>query len=146
MKLIVKHFNELELSELYEILKARQEVFVVEQNCAYVDADGKDKDAYHVFYEENGKILACLRVLDRGVSFPEVSFGRIITTKRSCGLGSKIIEAGVSVAKEKYRADCIKISAQLQAKGFYEKQGFVQISDVYYEDGIEHVCMEMKLI
>lgn len=146
MKLKIKHFEELTADELYEILKARQEVFIVEQNCPYVDADGKDKNAYHVFVTENGRVLAALRVLDRGVSFPEVSIGRVITTKRGSGLGREIILSGIRVAKEKYGADRIKISAQVQAEGFYKKQGFSRVSDrVYLEDGIEHIEMEMIL-
>lgn len=146
MELKIKHFEELTADELYEILKARQEVFIVEQNCPYVDADGKDKNAYHVFVTENGRVLAALRVLDRGVSFPEVSIGRVITTKRGSGLGREIILSGIRVAKEKYGADRIKISAQVQAEGFYKKQGFSRVSDrVYLEDGIEHIEMEMLL-
>ncbi len=143
MELKIKHFSELTVSELYEILKVRQEVFIVEQNCAYVDADGKDKNAYHVFIEEDGKILAALRVLDKGVSFPECSMGRILTTKRGEGLGRQIIVYGIKTAKEKFGADKIKISAQVRARGFYEKQGFVKVSDIYLEDGIEHIEMEI---
>ena len=144
MELKIKHFNELTLSELYEIMKSRQEVFVVEQDCVYLDADGKDKNAYHVFIEEGGKVIAALRVLDRGVSYDDASIGRVITTRRGEGVGEKIIRAGIEVAKEKYGADKIRISAQVQASGFYKKYGFKQVSDIYLEDGIDHYEMVLE--
>ena len=144
MELKIKHFSELTLNELYEIMRSRQEVFVVEQDCVYLDADGKDKNAYHVFIEEDGKVTAALRVLDRGVSYKDVSIGRVITTKRGTGLGEKIILAGIEVAKEKYRADIIRISAQVQASGFYKKYGFKQVSEIYLEDGIDHYEMVLE--
>ncbi len=145
MEVKIKHFSELTLDELYEIMRARQEVFVVEQDCVYLDADGKDKNAYHVFIEENGKILAALRVLDRGVSYADASIGRVITTRRGAGLGEKIILAGIKTAKEKFGADIIRISAQVQASGFYKKYGFKQVSDVYLEDNIDHFEMVLTL-
>ena len=145
MKLKIKHFTELTLDELYEILRARQEVFVVEQSCVYLDADGKDKNAYHVFIEEDGKVLAALRVLDRGVSYSDVSISRVITTRRGAGLGEKIILKGIEVAKERFNADRIKISAQVQASGFYKKYGFKQVSEIYLEDGIERFEMVLEL-
>ena len=144
MELKIKHFNELTLSELYEIMKSRQEVFVVEQDCVYLDADGKDKNAYHVFIEEGGKVIAALRVLDRGVSYDDASIGRVITTRRGEGVGEKIIRAGIEVAKEKYGADKIRLSAQVQASGFYKKYGFKQVSDIYLEDGIDHYEMVLE--
>lgn len=144
MELKVKHFNELTLSELYEIMRSRQEVFVVEQDCVYLDADGKDKNAYHVFIEDEGKVIAALRVLDRGVSYSDASIGRVITTRRGEGLGEKIIRVGIEVAKEKYGADKIRISAQVQASGFYKKYGFKQVSEVYLEDGIDHYEMLLE--
>lgn len=145
MELKIKHFSELTLDELYELMRARQEVFVVEQDCVYLDADGKDKNAYHVFIEENGKILAALRVLDRGVSYPDVSIGRVITTRRGSGLGEKVILAGIETAKEKFNADLIRISAQVQASGFYKKYGFKQVSDIYLEDNIDHFEMVLEV-
>ncbi len=145
MEMKIKHFSELTLDELYEIMRARQEVFVVEQDCVYLDADGKDKNAYHVFIEENGKVLAALRVLDRGASYADVSIGRVITTRRGAGLGEKIIIAGIKTAKEKFGADLIRISAQVQASGFYKKYGFKQVSDVYLEDNIDHFEMALEV-
>ena len=90
MKLIVKRFEELTTQELYEIFRLRVDVFVVEQKCIYQEVDGKDKRAYHVWFEEDGEILAYLRVLDAGVSYDEVSIGRVIAAKRRMGYGSRI--------------------------------------------------------
>ena len=145
MQLIIKHFNELTADELYEILAARAEVFVVEQNCAYQDLDGIDKNAYHVYYKEDGKIVAYLRVIDKGERLDEVSIGRVISLKRRCGLGSALMKAGLQVAKEKFGATKVKIGAQLYAKPFYESVGFQQISGEYLEDGIPHIYMLAEL-
>lgn len=141
METVVKQFNQLTVEELYEILKLRAEVFVVEQNCAYQDLDDIDKEAYHVYLQEEGKILAYLRVIDKGKRLDEVSIGRVISLKRRCGLGTKLMAEGVKVAKEKYGAKRIKIGAQCYAKPFYEGCGFRQISGEYLEDGIPHIYM-----
>ena len=95
--------------------------------------------------KENDNIKAYLRVIDKGISFDEVSIGRVVTTERGVGLGNKILEEGIRVAKEKMNADKIKIEAQLYAKGYYEKFGFRQISDEFLEDGIPHVQMMLKI-
>lgn len=145
MQLVIKHFNELTADELYDILAARAEVFVVEQNCAYQDLDGIDKNAYHVYYKEDGKIVAYLRVIDKGERLDEVSIGRVISLKRRCGLGSALMREGLRVAKEKFGATKVKIGAQLYAKPFYESVGFQQISGEYLEDGIPHIYMLAKL-
>ena len=141
METVVKHFNELTIEELYEILKLRAEVFVVEQNCAYQDLDDVDKDAYHVYMLDEGRIVAYLRVVDKGKRLDEVSIGRVISIKRRVGLGSKLIAEGLKVAKEKYAAKTVKVGAQTYAKPFYEQAGFRQISDEYEEDGIPHIYM-----
>ena len=145
MQLVIKHYNELTADELYDILAARAEVFVVEQNCAYQDLDGIDKNAYHVYYKEDGKIVAYLRVIDKGERLDEVSIGRVISLKRRCGLGSALMREGLRVAKEKFGATKVKIGAQLYAKPFYESVGFQQISGEYLEDGIPHIYMLAEL-
>ena len=86
MEFVVKHFKELTIDELYEILKLRAEVFVVEQNCVYQDVDDVDLDAYHVYYKEEGKMVAYLRVVDKDKRLDEVSIGRVISLKRRQGL------------------------------------------------------------
>ena len=145
MELTVKKYNELTADELYDILRARAEIFIVEQNCAYQDLDFKDKKAYHVYLKDKDGIVAYLRVLEAGVSYDEVCIGRVITVKRGQGFGAEILKAGIKVAKEKLGANAIIISAQLYAKGFYEKGGFRQISDQYLEDGIPHIRMRCDL-
>ena len=144
MELVVKRFEELSVGELYDILKIRVEVFVVEQQCIYQELDEKDKQSYHVFYKENGKIQAYLRVIDKGVSFDEVSIGRVISVKRRCGIGSKLLTQGIKVAKERMNATSIRIEAQTYARKLYEKQGFIQVSEEFLEDGIPHIEMLLK--
>ena len=112
MELCIKRFDELSVTELYEIIKLRESVFVVEQNCVYLDADGKDTKALHVFMKDEGGIQAYLRVLDRGVSFPDVSLGRVISMQRRSGLGSKLLRAGIKAAQEHFGAERIVIEAQ----------------------------------
>ena len=141
METVVKHFSELTLDELYEILKLRAAVFVVEQNCAYQDLDEVDKDAYHVYIKDEGKLLAYLRVVDKNKRLDEVSVGRVISLKRRIGLGSKLLQIGLQTAKEKYGATVIKVGAQTYAKPFYEQAGFCQVSEEYEEDGIPHIYM-----
>ena len=141
MELIVKRFEELTTEELYEILKIRVSVFVVEQNCPYQEIDDRDKQSFHVYMKDDDGIQAYLRVVDRGVSFDEVSIGRVIAVKRRCGIGSRILSEGIKVAKNKLKATTIKIEAQSYAKGLYERQGFNQVSEEFLEDGIPHVLM-----
>ncbi|MBO5119603.1 hypothetical protein J6B78_06810, partial [Methanocorpusculum sp.] len=92
MQLLVKHFSELSNAELYAILKARQDVFVVEQNCPFPEIDGKDLDAYHLWLADENGIAAYARVLDRGISFEEPAVGRVISLRRREGLGTRILQ------------------------------------------------------
>ena len=147
MEIQVKKFEELTTLELYEILRARAEVFVVEQDCVYQDLDNKDLGAYHVTIREDGEIVAYLRVLDRGVSYDTASIGRVITTEkgRGRGIGLVLIKEGIKIAKERFGADKITISAQCQAHGFYKKAGFRVVSDTYMEDNIPHARMVLDI-
>ena len=146
MDLVVKRFEELSVEEIYKILQVRVEVFVVEQNCVYQEIDDKDKYSYHVFLKDDTGIKAYLRVIDKGVSFEDVSIGRVLTLKRGCGLGNIILLEGIKVAKEKMNANRIKIEAQSYAKEFYEKAGFKQVSEEFLEDGIPHIQMVLDQI
>lgn len=141
MELMIKKFCELTVEQLYEILKLRSAVFVIEQNCVYQDMDDKDLNAYHVFLKNEDGIQAYLRVLDRGVSYKEVSIGRVLTKRRGIGAGKQLMIAGIEVAQKYFRAKKIRISAQQYAKGFYETVGFRQVSEPYLEDGIPHIQM-----
>ena len=145
MKLNIKTFEELTKKELYEILKLRSEVFVVEQKCCYQDMDDADFGAIHIFYTENGNIQAYLRVLDRGVGSQHVRIGRVISRKRRCGVGTMLVKEGIKAAVEKFGADVIFVEAQCYVKDMYAKLGFVQTSDEFLDVGIPHVKMELKL-
>lgn len=118
----------------------------MEQNCAYQEIDGKDQYSYHVFLKGDTGIKAYLRVIDKGISFDEVSIGRVLTLKRKCGLGNRILLDGIKVAKERMNATRIKIEAQSYAKGFYEKAGFKQVSEEFLEDGIPHIQMVLEQV
>lgn len=144
MDLVVKRFDELSVDELYKIMQVRVAVFVVEQNCAYQEIDDKDQYSYHVFLKDGTEIKAYLRVIDKGVSFEEVSIGRVLTIERGCGLGNRILFEGIKVARERMNTDRIKIEAQSYAKEFYERTGFKQVSEEFLEDGIPHIQMILE--
>ena len=144
MEFVLKKFSELTVDELFEIYKLRISVFVVEQHCPYQDADDFDRTALHLCAWEAGKLIAYLRVLPKNTVFDEASLGRVISVRRRCGIGSLLVSEGIRAAREKLNADCIVIEAQTYARGLYEKQGFVQISDEFLEDGIPHIKMLLK--
>lgn len=146
MELFVKHFGELTADELYDILKLRVDVFVVEQKCPYPELDGRDREAYHVYFRDERGIAAYLRVMDRGAVYPDAAaIGRVIARDRRQGLGSLILREGISVARSKFGAESIRLEAQTYARSLYEKAGFVQISGEYLEDGIAHIGMLLEL-
>ncbi len=143
MELIVKDFSDLSTVELYEILKTRSEIFVVEQDCVYQDLDDKDQDAIHVFaWNEEGRIAACLRVFwkDRDAGIAQI--GRVVTLKHGTGLGGRLLHRGVEIAVNDLKAKKIYLEAQEYAKGYYAKEGFMVVSEPFLEDGISHVQME----
>ena len=144
MKLQIKRFCELTSEELYDILRLRISVFVAEQQCPYMETDGLDSAAVHVWLEDENGIEAYLRVLDRGVESEHCAIGRVIAAKRGCGLGRRIMEEGLRVAREYFGADAVYLEAQSYACGFYERLGFRQISDEFLLDGIPHVKMVLK--
>ena len=141
MELKIKHFSELSAQELFAIYKLRVSVFVVEQNCPYQEVDDADEHAYHVWFEDEDGIEAYLRVVEPGVVFPECAIGRVIAVKRRCGLGTKIVSAGLRASQERYGAEAVRIEAQTYARKLYEGLGFVQTSEEFLEDGIPHIGM-----
>ena len=143
MKLVSKSFEELTTRELYELLRARSEVFVVEQKCAYRDIDGLDYQSMHMFYEENDKVIAYLRAFK--ADEVTVQMGRVLTIQRGTGLGGRLLKDGIIQIKEKFQPKKILIEAQCYATGFYEREGFKIISDEFLEDDIPHVMMELVL-
>ena len=145
MTLTVKRFDELTLEELYEILRLRSAVFVVEQACAYQDIDGKDQAAVHAWLSDENGVAAYLRVMDRGVYDEEVAIGRVISLRRRQGLATQLMREGVRIAREVFGADVISVEAQVYARGLYEKLGFRQASEEFLEDGIPHIRMLLRL-
>ena len=145
MNLVSKYFHELTTTELYELLKSRAEIFVVEQNCIYQDLDDKDYHSLHIFYEENGRIIAYLRAFEKDASTKTVQIGRVLTLNHGIGLGGKLLEDGIMQIREKLNPSTIFIEAQCYATGFYEREGFVISSEEFLEDGIPHVEMILKL-
>lgn len=143
-KLHIKTFQELTVDELYELLRVRTEVFVVEQDCVYQDMDGDDKQAIHVWITEGEKVVALARVCPAGVHLPTISIGRVITTERGKGYGKQIMLAAIDVAVEYFGASSIDIEAQEYAKGFYEGVGFKHTSDTFMLDGIPHIKMRWE--
>lgn len=143
----IKKFNELSTEELYKILHLRSEVFVVEQNCVYQDCDNKDIKAEHLLCVEDDKVIATLRILNKGVSYDEISIGRVAVDKeyRRKDLGRKSMELAIEYIKEKYGDSPIRISAQNYIKDFYKSLGFREVSDVYLEDDIPHIEMLYKM-
>ncbi|MDD1515071.1 GNAT family N-acetyltransferase [Priestia megaterium] len=139
----IKSFQELTNDELYEILQVRTAIFVVEQKCAYLEVDGKDKLAYHVFKKENEKIIAYLRVLPKGISYQEASLGRIIVkqAQRGTGLGRELVARGIDFLENELHEKTIKIQAQSRLQTFYESFGFRPVSDIYSDEGLPHVDM-----
>ena len=144
MKLICKKFEELTTRELYELLKVRSEIFVVEQNCIYQDMDDIDYKSIHVFYQnDNGRMIAYLRLFEKEDDSDTIQMGRVLTLEHGSGWGGKILHAGVDIAKKCMRAKKIYIEAQKYAAGFYEREGFEICSEEFLEDGIPHVKMEL---
>lgn len=143
MNFILKNFDELSTKELYEILKARMAVFVVEQSCPYQDIDGNDYTSHHLWLEDNGTIKAYLRLfkMENGMA----RLGRIITTERGKGYGAMLISEGITSAKRLFAPYAIYIEAQSYAIGFYEKAGFKVCSEPFLDDGIPHVKMILRI-
>ena len=139
-----KSFQQLTTDELYELLRVRSEVFVVEQNCVYQDLDGDDQDAIHLWLMLDDKIVALARVCPAGTHMTEISIGRVITTERGKGYGKQIMLHAIDAAIELLDAKRIEIQAQEYAKGFYESVGFKQTSDTYILENIPHINMTWR--
>jgi len=138
-----KPFAALTVDELYAILTLRQEVFVVEQACAYLDCDGHDAGSLHLWTTDGPNVVAYTRVLPPGEKFAEASLGRVITSKsaRKTGAGRAIVARAIDAISRRYGAVPIRISAQRYLRRFYEDFGFRQVGDEYSEDGIPHIEM-----
>lgn len=136
-----KTFQQLTTDELYELLRVRSDVFVVEQNCVYQDMDYDDQQSIHLWLTEEDQVVALARVCPAGTHMPDISIGRVITTQRGKGYGKQIMLHAIDAAIEHFNATVITIEAQEYAKGFYEQVGFHQSSDTFMLDGIPHIKM-----
>src|SRR5690606_3812368 len=143
---ICKAFHELTPIELYDMLRLRSEVFVVEQTCVFLDMDDKDQLCHHVlFYNKDQVLVATARLVPAGVSYTDMmSIGRIVTSQlvRGTGVGKDLVAMSIDECYRLFGKAPIRIGAQLYAKKFYERFGFEQSSEVYDEDGIDHIKME----
>ncbi len=143
-EITVKHYSELTKDELFEILKLRVDVFVVEQECPCREIDELDPQSYHLCLRENGRLTAYLRIIPQGEGEPVV-IGRVISVRRRCGLGTRILREAVGFASEQLGARKFTLQAQTYAQGLYEGVGFKIVSDVYIYDGQPHIRMEMTI-
>lgn len=143
MDFTFKHFSDLSVNELYDILRLRAEIFVVEQDCVYNDLDALDKEATHQFLYKNNELVAYSRLLRPGTRFSEFSIGRVVVkdSERGTGLGIKMMEEAKAFIQKEWGAQKIKISAQKYLRKFYEDLGFEVVTDEYQEDGIPHFGM-----
>jgi ElaA protein len=141
---MLKTFRELTNDELYAALRLRTEVFVVEQQCIFQDMDNKDQPCHHLLGWQDGQLAACTRIVPPGLSYDNYpSIGRVVTspTARGQGVGRILMEESIRVTEQLYGKQPIRIGAQLYLKKFYESFGFEQTSEVYDEDGIDHIEM-----
>ncbi len=145
MDLISKKFNELSTTEIYEILKSRLEIFVMEQNIHYQDMDNIDYNSLHCFFMEDNRVIAYLRAFYQDDNKDIVRIGRVLTLKHGNGLGKALMEQSLKSIKEKMKCKKIRMDAQKHAVGFYEKFGFKVVSSDFLEEGIVHVVMELEM-
>ncbi|MDO6612623.1 GNAT family N-acetyltransferase [Shewanella sp. 1_MG-2023] len=144
------HFNQLSLDELYEVLKLRVDVFVVEQNCPYPELDNKDRlaETLHLLgINQQGELIAYTRILAAGVSYPQASIGRVIIAEqgRGKGIAHALMQRSIDVVKTQWPQTSIQIGAQQHLSDFYQQQGFTVNSEMYLEDGIPHIDMLLNL-
>lgn len=148
MEWMLKKFNDFSVTELYNVLKLRANVFVVEQECAYPELDDKDQTAIHLLArEDDATLIAYLRILPRGLTFDEVSIGRVVVTKNSRGKGiaRELVQRAIAFIQEEWQEKQIKIEAEYYLREFYESLGFQRVSDPYLEDGIKHIEMLLEM-
>ena len=144
MNWTIKSFNELTLSEFHDIIQLRLDIFVVEQDCPYLDLDGKDKIATHLFATtDKGQTVAYTRLFGPDEYFKEASIGRVVVHKdfRKDGLGYQLMLNSIEAIRKRYQTTTIKIGAQRYLRKFYESLGFVSTDEFYMEDGIPHMYM-----
>lgn len=142
----VKRFDELSLTELYQILKVRVDVFVVEQECPYPEIDGIDPNCVHLFLKDQNEIVTYARLVPKGILEPYPMIGRIIVNQkyRKSGYGRALLNQAISIITTEWKEDAIKLQGQTYLQAFYQSLGFEAVSDPYLEDGIPHIDMIRK--
>ena len=143
MEFIAKSFDELTLSQLYEILRSRSQIFMLEQNILCQDMDRVDYDSYHLFLENEGEVVAYLRAFCLKNEPDTVCIGRVLSLQHRQGLGSELMKQSLDFIKQNMVCSRIRLHSQQHAVGFYEKFGFVATSEPFLEEGIWHVKMEL---
>ena len=138
-----KYFGRLTPFELYDLLRLRSEVFVVEQNCVFLDLDTFDLDCFHLLGYNGNKLIAYSRIVPAGMVYQEASIGRVVTSHpvRKTGAGKQLMQQSINKLYDTFGEVNIKIGAQFYLKNFYQSFGFSQISEIYLEDGIQHIYM-----
>ncbi len=146
IKWIIKKFRELTTDELYALLRLRSEVFVVEQNCVFLDMDNKDQESLHLMGFLNEQLVAYTRLMPAGLVYDLPSIGRVVTSAsvRGSGTGRLLMQKSIEEIRKISGQSPIKIGAQLYLKDFYSSLGFAQTSGIYLEDGIEHIEMVLS--
>lgn len=144
MEFIAKKFDNLTPHELYEILKSRSEIFLLEQGIKYQDMDDLDYRSLHCFIYDNDRVIACMRAyyIDDGV----VKIGRVLTLSHGNGTGSELMRQSLLAIQTRLHPKKIRVDAQKHAEGFYKKHGFKSVTDDFIEEGIVHVGMELELL
>lgn len=147
MKFELKKFSELTSRELYNLIKIRQSVFIVEQDCPYEDLDNKDQEALHLMGYERDKLVLYARIFAPGILFSEASIGRILVIKqyRSKGLGVSLMNKALEIIKSDFGNISVRLEAQTYLNSFYKKFGFKNSGEEYLEDGIPHISMVVFL-
>jgi ElaA protein len=148
MKFKLKKFKELTTSELYDLLQLRQQIFIVEQSCIYLDADGIDKKCLHLLGLVNNKIVAYARIIPTGISYKTPSIGRVVIDERYRGnkYAYQLMGKAIEITAEKFKPKKITISAQVYLKGFYQNLGFKAVGNVYLEDELPHLKMILLVL
>lgn len=140
-------FEQLTTTQLYQVLKLRVDVFVVEQHCPYPDLDGKDcmADVHHLLGYEDDELVAYARLLPKNMSYSSISIGRVTTAKthRGGGLGHELIQQALAECQDLWPSEDIEIGAQAHLESYYSQHGFQRTSDPYLEDGISHIDMKL---
>jgi len=146
MEFVLRSYKELSVDELYEALKLRCAIFVIEQNCNYQDMDDKDQDSYHLLGYEGQQLVAYARILPKGLSYKEASIGRVVVDKnfRRKNSGKALMTEAITQTKKLFSTNEIVISAQCYLEKFYGDLGFKIEGESYLEDDIPHIKMRLK--